>query len=83
MDPTAASRILRRASIRASSTAGSWKADGASANGALERLIGQASGMVAGTPAVIREAIEDAVQKENLVCNVQNDRVEWRWKDYI
>jgi hypothetical protein len=32
---------------------------------------------------VIREAIEDAVQKENLVCNVKDGRVEWRWKDYI
>jgi hypothetical protein len=64
-------------------TAGCWEANGDSANRRLERLIGQASGMVAGTPAVIREAIEDAVQKENLVCNVQNDRVEWRWKDYI
>ena len=64
-------------------TAGRWEADGANANGALARLIGQASGMVAGTPAVIREALEDAVQKENLVCNVQDGWVEWRWKDYI
>jgi hypothetical protein len=32
---------------------------------------------------VTREAIEDAVQKENLVCDVQDGRVEWRWKDYI
>jgi hypothetical protein len=64
-------------------TAGRWKADGANANGALERLIGQASGMVACAPAVIREAIEGAVQKENLVCNVKDGRVEWRWKDYI
>jgi hypothetical protein len=64
-------------------TAGRWKTDGDSANRTLERLIGQASGMVAGAPAVIREAIEDAVQKENLVCNVQDGRVEWRWKDYI
>jgi radical SAM superfamily enzyme YgiQ (UPF0313 family) len=64
-------------------TAGRWKADGDSANRTLERLIGQASGMVAGAPAVTREAIEDAVQKENLVCDVQDGRVEWRWKDYI
>ena len=64
-------------------TAGSWKADGASANGALERLIGRASDMVAGAPAVIREALEDAVQKENLVCTVQDGRVEWRWQEYI
>jgi hypothetical protein len=64
-------------------TAGRWKVDGDSANGAMERLIDQASGMVAGAPAVIREAIEDAVQKENLVCNVQNGRVEWEWKNYI
>jgi hypothetical protein len=39
--------------------------------------------MIAGAPAVIREAIEDAVQKGNLVCSVQDGRVEWRWKDYI
>ena len=64
-------------------TAGRWKADGDSANRTLERLIGQASGMVAGAPAVTREAIEDAVQKENLVCDVQDGRVEWRWQDYI
>jgi hypothetical protein len=64
-------------------TAGCWKADGDSANRTLERLIGQASGMVESGPAVIRKAIEDAVQKENLVCNVQDGRVEWRWKDYI
>jgi anaerobic magnesium-protoporphyrin IX monomethyl ester cyclase len=62
---------------------GCWKSDGASATGALERLIGQANGMVAGTPAVIREAIADAVQKENLICNMQDGRVEWQWKDYI
>jgi len=64
-------------------TAGGWKADGASANGALERLIGQASGMVAAAPDVTRAAIEDAVQKENLTCNMQDGRVGWRWKDYI
>ncbi len=64
-------------------TVGRWKVDGDGANRTLERLIGQASGMVAGAPAVIREAIEDAVQKENLVCSVQDGRVEWRWKDYI
>jgi hypothetical protein len=39
--------------------------------------------MVAGAPAVIREAIEDAVQKENLVCSVHDGRLEWRWQDYI
>jgi len=32
---------------------------------------------------VTREAIEDAVQKENLVCDVQDGWVEWRWQDYI
>jgi hypothetical protein len=63
--------------------AGCWKADGADATTALERLIGKANGMVAGAPAVIREAIEDAVQKENLVCSVQDGRLQWRWQDYI
>jgi len=64
-------------------TAGGWKADGANANGALERLIGRASGMVAATPAVTREAIADAVRKKNLICSVQDGWLEWRWKDYI
>jgi radical SAM superfamily enzyme YgiQ (UPF0313 family) len=64
-------------------TTGRWEADGANANGSLARLISQASGMVAATPAVIREALEDTVRKENLVCNVQDGWVEWRWKDYL
>ena len=64
-------------------TAGCWEVDGDSANSALERLIDRAGGMIAGAPAVIREAIEDAVQKENLVCTVQDGRVEWRWQEYI
>jgi anaerobic magnesium-protoporphyrin IX monomethyl ester cyclase len=64
-------------------TAGRWKAGEANANAALERLIGRASGMVAGAPAVIREAIEDAVQKNNLVCSAQDGRLEWRWQDYL
>ena len=64
-------------------TAGRWKVDDASTDSALERLIGQANDMVAGAPAVIREALEDAVQKENLVCNVQDGGLQWRWKDYI
>jgi anaerobic magnesium-protoporphyrin IX monomethyl ester cyclase len=64
-------------------TAGRWKADGAGADSALERLIGQVRGRVADAPAVVRDAIENAVQKDNLVCNVRDGRVEWQWKDYI
>ena len=65
-------------------TAGRWEADGANANGALDapHRPGERHGCRR-QPAVIREALEDAVQKENLVCNVQDGRVEWRWKDYI
>jgi radical SAM superfamily enzyme YgiQ (UPF0313 family) len=64
-------------------TAGRWQSDGGDAGRCIARLIGQASGRVAGAPELIREAIEDAVRKENLVCSVQDGRVEWRWRDYI
>jgi hypothetical protein len=63
---------------------GTWSAaDGSGADAELNGLIERVQKVTGGNPAAIRDALEAAVRKDNLICDRMHGRVAWRWRDFL
>lgn len=66
-------------------TRGTWRTDGALRKDEhlLKMLLARVCENGFADRPEVRRAIEKAVADEVLICQIQGERVEWRWRDYL